>query len=67
MTDIESTIIIKECLDCLTPRQREAVEYRAAGLKFFEIAAAMGIKERAVYRLIERAKSNIQELNIDVQ
>jgi hypothetical protein len=24
----------------------------------------MGIKERAVYRLIERAKTNIQKLNI---
>ena len=44
-----------------------AVILRAAGLKFCEVAEVMGINERAVYRLIERAKTNIQNLNIDVQ
>jgi len=37
------------------------------GLTYREVGEVMGVKERAVYRLMERAKTNIQKLNIDVQ
>jgi len=66
-SELEALIEARECLACLTPRQREAVRLRASGLTYREVGEVMGVKERAVYRLMERAKTNIQKLNIDVQ
>ena len=62
-SDLEAVIEVRDCLDCLTPRQREAVNLRAAGLKFREIADAMGISAPAAYYLIERAKARMENGN----
>lgn len=66
-SEIEALIEARECLACLTPRQREAVRLRASGLTYREVALEMGIHVRKVYELMARAKTNIQKLNIDRQ
>ena len=60
-SDLEALIEARECLDCLTPRQREAVNLRAAGLKFCEVAEVMGISTPAAYYLIQRAKVRMED------
>ena len=60
-SDLEAQLEARECLDCLTPRQRDAVEYRAYGLTLAEIARVMGISAPAVYYLIRRAKVRMDE------
>ena len=63
VTDIESTIIIKECLDCLTPRQREAVMLWAEDYNYREIGEIMGISAPAVFYLIQRARERMEYQN----
>jgi RNA polymerase sigma factor (sigma-70 family) len=59
--DIESAIEVRECMDCLTPRQREAVNLRADGYTYREIAWMMEISAPAVYYLVRRAKVRMNE------
>jgi len=57
--DIEDALEVRDCLDCLTPRQREAVQLRADGYTYREIGAMMEISHPCVIRLIQRAKKKI--------
>ena len=57
--DIEDALEVRDCLDCLTPRQREAVQLRADGYTYREIGAMMEISAPAAYYLIQRANKKI--------
>ena len=58
--DIEAALEVRDCLDCLTPRQREAVTlHYYEGYTSREVAARMGIGQRAVFLLIARAKKKL--------
>ena len=57
--DIEAALEIRDCLDCLTPRQREAVQLRADGYTYREIGCMMKISTQCVAKLINRAKNKL--------
>ena len=57
--DIEAALEIRDCLDRLTPRQREAVTLRADGYTYREIGCMMEISAPAAYYLIQRANKKI--------
>ena len=61
--DIEAALEVRDCLDCLTPRQREAVTLRADGYNSREVAELMGISRRAVFLLIARARKRMNDNN----
>ena len=61
--DIEDALEVRDCLDCLTPRQREAVQLRADGYNSREVAELMGISRRAVFLLIARARKRMNDNN----
>ena len=52
---------LRAALDKLTPQQRECLLLRAAGLRYREIAEALGIGISAVGELVQRAAGRVAE------
>ena len=65
--DIEAALEIRDCLDCLTPRQREAVQLRADGYTYREIGCMMDISAPAAYYLVQRAKERMENATLHNQ
>ena len=61
--DIEAQLEARECLDCLTARQREAVQLRADGYTYREIGWMMEISAPAAYYLVKRARERMNDDN----
>lgn len=57
--DIEAALEVRDRLDCLTPRQREAVLLRADGYTYREIGCMMEISAPAAFYLVHRAKERM--------
>jgi len=60
-SELEALIEARECLDCLTPRQREAVRLRLQNHTFQEIGDIMGISAPAAYYLYSRGADKLNK------
>lgn len=60
MLDIDDELDLRDALDALTPRQREALDWRLLGYTHREIGDRLTVGRSAVSHLLFRAKCKLE-------